>query len=228
MQNSLDAYNPRLITSSANVLGRYIGTSDSAVYRCPGDTKHGSIPAGDDGPPIRSFSLNLAVGTSGGSDVYANGVPVYASALMGISQIQPNQQVYNTFGKLTDSYAPGPANVFTFADEDQDSLNYGSFIVCMFRRGSAVNSPAGGSMNKPTQMMDWPCTAHGGVASFSFLDGHTELHKWLDGRTKNVKHKNGTLLGYSQSGVNTQPTVQGTPSDNQDILWIQDHTTALK
>ena len=83
-------------------------------------------------------------------------------------------------------------------------------------------------MNKSTQMMDWPGTAHGGNASVSFLDGHSELHKWLDGRTKNVNKKNGVLLGYTQSGVNTQPTVQGTPSDNQDILWIQDHTTALK
>jgi prepilin-type N-terminal cleavage/methylation domain-containing protein/prepilin-type processing-associated H-X9-DG protein len=223
---SFDAYNPALITSRSNVLGRYVGATASDVYRCPGDTRHGTMPGGDDVPLIRSFSLNLAVGTLAGSDVYPNGVPVYASALIGVSILNtPNNQPFNTFGKISDTLAPGPANVFTFMDEDQDSINYGSFIVTMFRTGSPVTSPFV-SMNKPTQMMDWPCTAHGGVASVSFLDGHAELHKWLDGRTKNVQHKNGTLLGYTQSGVNTQPTVQ-TP-DNPDILWLQSRTTAPK
>jgi prepilin-type N-terminal cleavage/methylation domain-containing protein/prepilin-type processing-associated H-X9-DG protein len=221
-QITIDAFNPTQITNRANLLGRYVGATDSSVYRCPGDTRQGILPGGGAPVPlVRSFSLNLAVGTSAGSDFYPNGVPVYASGLIGVSQIQPGQQPFNTFGKLTDNYAPGPANVFTFMDEDQYSVNFGSFLVTMFSTGSSV-----AGMNKPTQMMDWPCSAHGGVASVSFLDGHAELHKWLDGRTQNVQHKNGTLLGYAGSGSNSQPTPM-TP-DNPDILWLQSKTTAPK
>jgi prepilin-type processing-associated H-X9-DG protein len=61
---------------------------------------------------------------------------------------------------------------------------------------------------------------HGNCASFSFLDGHAEIHKWRDGRTKNTGHLQGGM-----DNIGGHPTQQIGP-DNPDLLWLQDHTTA--
>jgi prepilin-type N-terminal cleavage/methylation domain-containing protein/prepilin-type processing-associated H-X9-DG protein len=213
MQVVPDSWDRRNLTNSAyNKLARYTG-SNTDIYRCPADQTTVSV-AGVVYPRIRSYSLSCAVGTVGGSDFWPNGIPVAAPALMGYSVLNtPNDQMFNTFGKLADNYAPGPANVITFVDEDEYSINFGSFNICM--------------KTGPTLMFDWPATRHGGVASLSFLDGHAELHQWLDGRTKNTGHRPGVQLGYSGGGTSTTPTAQGAP-DNPDILWLQSHTTTLK
>jgi prepilin-type processing-associated H-X9-DG protein len=69
-------------------------------------------------------------------------------------------------------------------------------------------------------MINWPGTFHGNCASFSFLDGHAEVHKWHDPRTKNSAQLVG---GAPNAGGHL--VAQG-PTDNPDILWLQAHTTA--
>ena len=41
----------------------------------------------------------------------------------------------------------------------------------------------------PTQdkWQDGPSTLHGGGCAFTFGDGHSEIHKWKDGRTLALK-----------------------------------------
>ena len=34
------------------------------------------------------------------------------------------------------------------------------------------------------QWVDWPASYHDGACGFSFADGHSEIHKWIDSRTK--------------------------------------------
>jgi hypothetical protein len=101
--------------------------------------------------------------------------------------------------------------VFVFVDEDPDSINYPIFNVCM-------NNTSDGTGQ--TTMINWPGTLHGNCASFSFMDGHAEVHKWQDPRTKN----SAKLLGGSPK-INGHLVAQG-PTDNPDILWLQNHTTA--
>jgi len=53
---------------------------------------------------------------------------------------------------------------------------------------------------------------HGGAATVSFADGHVELHKWLDARTKPPVTYN-SPLEFSVSS-----------SDNPDVKWLQERT----
>ena len=62
-------------------------------------------------------------------------------------------------------------------------------------------------------IVDYPASYHGGAGGFSFVDGHSEIHKWVDARTKPVLRK----------GVEIPLNV---PSpNNQDVLWMMERST---
>src|SRR5439155_23596290 len=77
---------------------------------------------------------------------------------------------WRTYGKVTDMTAPRPSSLWVLVDEDQFSIDDASFDVCM--------------VAPPTAWYSWPGTYHNFAASFAFADGHTEPHKWKDGRSK--------------------------------------------
>jgi prepilin-type N-terminal cleavage/methylation domain-containing protein/prepilin-type processing-associated H-X9-DG protein len=206
MQNIYDARaTAKLGDPDYNKLAPYTGVQGSqppGIYRCPGD-KSTVMSSGVALPRIRSYSMNAAVGTvQNASPVnYApNGSPVWGPWLDGSGGHMANHP-WRTYGKLSDSSPPGPTMVFVFVDEDEFSISLACFNVSM-----KTNS---------TSMFNWPGTYHGNTASFSFLDGHAEIHKWIDGRTKNTGQAKGKQL-----------VPLGHP-DNPDILWLQSHTSAL-
>ena len=59
-------------------------------------------------------------------------------------------------------------------------------------------------------MIDWPATYHNLAAGIAFLDGHSEIHKWKDPRTKVFQ---GNVRIANQEG-------------NQDIIWLSERTAA--
>ncbi|MEO8425825.1 MAG: prepilin-type N-terminal cleavage/methylation domain-containing protein [Verrucomicrobiota bacterium] len=61
-----------------------------------------------------------------------------------------------------------PAKIFVFLDEHPDSINDGYFL------------------NKPDELewVDLPASYHNGAGTFSFADGHAEIHRWLYPSTK--------------------------------------------
>jgi prepilin-type N-terminal cleavage/methylation domain-containing protein len=207
MANSLDAWNvANLADSKYNKLAPYTSRQSPGVYKCPDDKSTVNV-SGITFPRIRSYSMNAAVGTiQCATDFSAgpNGSPVWGPWLDGSGQHQPNKP-WHTYGKITDSQSPGPSGVFVFVDEDQFSITLPCFNVCM--------------KTGPTIMINWPGTYHGNCATFSFLDGHTVIHKWKDARTKNSEH---ILGGAPRIGGRLVP--QGGP-DNQDLLWLQANTT---
>ena len=83
-------------------------------------------------------------------------------------------------------------------------LNNGEFVVGMF-----------GYPDKPNQWMivDFPASYHNRAGGLSFVDGHSEIRKWLD--------------------VRTMPTLrpgQGLPlnvasPNNKDAFWLMERTT---
>ena len=208
MANSLDAWNvANLGDPNYNKLAPYAGAKSFGIYKCPDDKSTVNV-SGVTFPRIRSYSMNAAVGTilcSTDFSVMPNGSPVWGPWLDGTGQHRANTP-WRTYGKISDSQAPGPAMVFVFVDEDPYSITLPCFNVCM--------------NTGPTVMINWPATYHGNSASFSFLDGHAAVHKWLDARTKNSGH---TLGGSPRIGGSLVP--QGTP-DNPDLLWLQSHTSA--
>ncbi len=91
--------------------------------------------------------------------------------------------------------------LWVLLDEDENSINDAGFAVSMTTR--------------PLQMVDWPATYHNMACGFAFADGHSEIHKWKDARTK-VKNGDTTRLTVGQ-----QP-------GSVDIMWMQERTSAPK
>jgi prepilin-type N-terminal cleavage/methylation domain-containing protein/prepilin-type processing-associated H-X9-DG protein len=164
------------------------------IYKCPGDKSTTQIVSVAI-PRVRSYSMNTAVGTLGGSNRYPNNNPVWGPWLDGTGHHVANHP-WRTYGKLSDMTAPQPAGLWVFVDEDSRSIDVGSFEVCM---------------ETPTRMVDWPGTYHNFGANFSFADGHSEAHRWRDGRTRKT--------GPYTYGAAPQP-------NNQDIVWMQQRTSA--
>lgn len=104
------------------------------------------------------------------------GVPVVRSVAMNafFSTIvyDPN---YFFFRKLSALLRPGPAQTFVILDESRHSINDVFFALNM----------AGYDPQQPTAwaFTDIPATYHNQAGSLSFADGHSEVHKWRDGRT---------------------------------------------
>jgi prepilin-type N-terminal cleavage/methylation domain-containing protein/prepilin-type processing-associated H-X9-DG protein len=73
------------------------------------------------------------------------------------------------FGKL--SAIPRPSGVFVLLDEHPDSINDG-----YFSNGQDLSQTPG--------WVDLPASYHNGAGSFSFADGHSEIHRWLYRSTK--------------------------------------------
>ena len=97
---------------------------------------------------------------------------------------------YKTFKKSTDFGGKlNATGAFVYLDENPASLNDGWFWF----------SPDGNSVR------DAPAVNHGNSSSFSFADGHVELHKW-----------NNVFLHYSQTG----PATSGS-----DTMWLAQHGT---
>jgi len=100
--------------------------------------------------------------------------------------------------------SPSPSKSWVLIDEREESINDGFFVVTMDQVGAGC------------YIVDYPAAYHNGAAGLNFADGHSEIHRWRDGRTVPPFH----------DGSNLQLNV---PSpNNQDIAWLQDRTTGRR
>jgi len=144
-----------------------------------------SLSKGKTGAPrVRSLSMNAYLGERGAP--YTGG--------------------YRQFKKITQITSPSPSGCWIFLDEREDSINDGWYAVNM--DSFDPPRPAG------AVLVDFPASYHNRAGGFSFADGHSEIHKWVDGRTT-PNLKKGQLLALGQ----TQP-------NSKDIYWLQSHSTS--
>jgi prepilin-type N-terminal cleavage/methylation domain-containing protein len=106
---------------------------------------------------------------------------------------------YLVYRKMTDLIRPGPVNTFVILDEGL-SINDGFFATDMDTY-DPNNMPG-------KRTTDVPATYHSMSGSFSFADGHSEIHKWKDPRTAEPK-------SYGFASPN-----------NVDIDWLQSRSSA--
>ncbi len=66
------------------------------------------------------------------------------------------------------------------------------------------------------QIIDFPSSYHNGACGFNFADGHSQIKKWLDKRTK-ANHRDDYHLTLS-------PLSAGNP----DVYWLQEGATGKK
>ncbi len=100
---------------------------------------------------------------------------------------------YKVFKKTSDFGGRlSPTDCFVYLDENPQSLNDGWFLFNVGGTPSVNDSPA---------------VNHGNTSSFSFADGHVELHKWVNVFLRN--HPPGTAGG-------------------SDTIWLAAHGTYLR
>ena len=138
--------------------------SSTKIYTCPSDQvnlKSGSKTYS--ASRVRSYSMSGAVGTTD------DWVP--ASVHPGIANVV----------KFSDATQPGPSQMLLFIDEqsvpdlaktDQTSIDDGYYAVDSFQSSQWRNPPA---------------SRHGNGGVISFLDGHSELWRWVEPNTRNLK-----------------------------------------
>jgi prepilin-type N-terminal cleavage/methylation domain-containing protein len=110
------------------------------------------------------------------------------------------ENAYHYYNRLSDINSPTTSDLWVFTDEHPDSINDGWLIV------------------EPTTTIKWgrdlPGSYHNKANSFTFADGHSELHKWLEATTSPP---------VTQVEHGTYP---GTFPADQDIAWMIQHSTS--
>jgi prepilin-type N-terminal cleavage/methylation domain-containing protein/prepilin-type processing-associated H-X9-DG protein len=158
-------------------------TQAIGIYKCPGDLSFVTI-RGVRHPRVRSLSMSQAM----------NSRDDWLSFL--------TKAKYKVFRKQSDILPMGSARAYVFIDEHPDSLNFGDMAVSM-NDGLA-----------PAQIyiIDYPASNHNGAGGLSFADGHAEIHKWIDPRTRPpVRNSSLTLV---------QPS-----AGNRDMVWLSDRAS---
>jgi prepilin-type N-terminal cleavage/methylation domain-containing protein len=168
----------------------YCGNSEG-IWKCPADKSTAINNKGQVVPRIRSMSMNCWVGGPGWD---ASG-PWTPSSKKG----------WRVYVKSTDMVDPGPSGTWVFLDEREDSINDGYFVDDM-----------GGYPNQPNRWMivDYPASYHNRAGGFSFADGHSDIKKWLDGRTTPSISKVDRPLGVASP-------------NNKDVFWMQERATRM-
>jgi hypothetical protein len=139
------------------------------------------------------MSMNLWLGGFGGSD-------------LGIS----GWDRFRIYRKETDLVDPGPSRTFVLLDMREDSIDIGNFATAME-----------GWPDKPGLygFYDFPASYHGIAGGLSFADGHAEIRRWMDERTRPPLVAGDYLEApWISLGPVASP-------GNTDVRWLQERAT---
>jgi len=186
---SLDLTNTLNLTDPVKALLAPFTGKNYQIYKCPGD-KVPSPLRGQSVQRVRSFAMNQAVGTR------VSILRAVDGPWLDGTHSHTANKTYYVYGKTSDIIRPAPADLWVLLDEDYRSINDAGFAVSMV---SSI-------------FLDAPASYHGQACGFAFADGHSEIHKWKDGRS--------IVTGNSFSATTFNPI-------NQDVTWMQEHSSAL-
>lgn len=161
----------------------------AATWKCPSDRSVVNVK-GQRRPRIRSVTMSIWMGGFGGE------AP---------TDLDPGWRVYRSLNEMT---VPGPAGLWVFIDQREDSLNWANFYTDMR-----------GYPDMPTQLRfayDYPASYHHRAGGLSFADGHSESRRWRDPRTMPSVTPGRDALW--QRGFTASPR-------NPDIAWLQERAT---
>ena len=159
-------------------------SSSHLIYKCPADKSMGQVAGGARLPRVRSISMNSYLGDRAG----------------------PYTADYWQFRKYAEITAPSPSKCWVFIDEREDSINDAWFAVNM-NGFDPLNAGA-------YVIVDYPASYHNGAGGLAFADGHSEIRKWVDGRTT-PPLRIGVPLALGASSPN-----------NQDMAWLQERSSS--
>jgi type II secretory pathway pseudopilin PulG len=117
--------------------------------------------------------------------------PVYRS------QPDPN---YYLFRRASEFNTPGSSSTFVFGEVHRDSICRPFFGLNMTAQS----------------FYHLPANYHSPASVFTFADGHSESHKWLDQRT----YTPGKIANWHDHSISSP--------GNRDLVWLKEHATAKK
>jgi prepilin-type N-terminal cleavage/methylation domain-containing protein len=170
-----DNTNTALLVGSAYApfgsIGGYI--ENPGVYHCPGDT---SVDSGSGRPRVRSVSMNSWI-SPGKANEHDSGY-----------WTMPFQK----FAHSQDFHGVSPTDIFVFLDENAASIDEGWLYICV------TGYNADGTIDESQlNLYNVPATYHNHCSSFSYADGHAEIHRWRGGPVLN----------------------------DDDVIWLMTHAT---
>ena len=113
---------------------------------------------------------------------------------------------WRVYAKDSDCNRPGPSQIWVFTTEHPATINDGGFGFRMPDTPQATASVG---------WIDFPAAFHNGALSLSFIDGHSENHKWVEPTTL----QNGDSMNWRSLN-------RGKKAANRDILWMAERTSA--
>jgi prepilin-type N-terminal cleavage/methylation domain-containing protein len=169
------------------------------IYKCPSDRSKIQVN-GVQKDRILTMSMNTYMG--GFAPVPAWGDPV-PDGTDGHWPFAANYKIYSKLSRID-----VPSGLFVFLDMREDRINWSNFMTM----------PLGYVPSDPSQYQlgDLPGFYHGRACGFSFADGHSTMHKWLDDRTI-----------PPMGPINPNPPPFACPGD-KDVAFLQDISTRPK
>jgi prepilin-type N-terminal cleavage/methylation domain-containing protein/prepilin-type processing-associated H-X9-DG protein len=154
------------------------------IYVCPGQKSVMNGTRVVNLPPARSFSISgqMNGGSWGGKSV----TPIILGS---------NPASAPAYSKTTSIDRPPPSQAFVFIDESEYTIDDGYFAVLV---------------NQDT-WQNFPGFRHGGSASLSFADGHSEIKRWIEPSTGKLKDPNGFSPAPKYNGQR-----------NRDLQWLSE------
>ncbi len=167
-------------------LGDYIGLN-AKVFHCPADNYLSSAQKGAGWEyRVRSCAMNGSIGD--GAKSFS--LPTIVKKASGF-------------------HTPSPTDSWLLMDEHPSSIDDGALFIFIASDQTSMNNTLAGT----GAYSELPGNNHGGACGIAFADGHTEMHKWLDGHTIIPVHPDtdGHLGAVS---VTSSP----------DLSWLAQHT----
>jgi prepilin-type processing-associated H-X9-DG protein len=158
------------------------------VYKCPADMSTVK-PGGKVCPRVRSMGMSQAFGPGDWLDPAG-------------FQANASSKRYRVYYKASEIVDPSPAMCYVLLDEHPDSINAGGFANMMVESAGSA------------RIIDFPASYHNGAAGISFADGHAEIRKWVDPRTK------------PPIRFNNQLALNVASAHNKDMIWLAERTSS--
>jgi len=191
-----------LLDPKRAVLGPY--TAAAGIYRCPSDWSQVKAK-GQTLKRIRSYSASQAIGTWSDGRTPTHGYWLDKAKVGG-----PDGGKWRVYGRESDVVKPSPSRLWVFIEEHPASINDGGFGV---RMPESMPDTAGQGW------VDWPSAFHNNSLALSFMDGHAETHKWVEGSTLGPNGMNSRVTEWSR-------LARGNIPNNRDIWWIAQRTSS--
>ena len=169
------------------------------VFKCAGDNYRVSVDR------LRSVSMNGQMAGGGPSQLAAGAIGTDPSDTTRKYYGQGASSTGKAIRKTSELATPGPSQVFVIVDEHPDSINDAVFQHDLKVQGSE-------------SWRDLPASHHSNNGGFSFADGHSEIHKWLErGGLKQ------TTYGVAYQTWASRPEYGRNLGRSQDYEWMADH-----